>query len=103
MIIKVNDDNFKQEIVDYKGIVLVDFSAEWCGPCKSFAPIFKEFSDLNKDVKCCEVNVDESMVSRTYKVMSIPTILMFKDGEVCDRFVGVMQKNDLELFINKNK
>lgn len=103
MVVKVNDHNFETEVLSYKGIVLVDFSAEWCGPCKAFAPIFHEFSDEALDIKCCEVNVDEVMIARTYKIMSVPTVLMFKDGEVCNRFTGVMQKNDLQAFVNSNK
>lgn len=102
-MINVNDSNFQQEVLDCKGLVVIDFYADWCGPCKSFGPIFEEFSNEVSDVKCVKVNVDESTISRKYKVMSIPTVILFKDGEVCDRFVGVMQKRDLVEFVNKNK
>ena len=102
-MINVNDANFQEEVLDFKGLVVIDFYADWCGPCKSFAPIFEEFSNENSDVKCVKINVDESTISRKYKVMSIPTVILFKDGEVCDRFVGIMQKRDLVEFVNKNK
>ena len=102
-MINVNDANFQEEVLDFKGLVVIDFYADWCGPCKSFGPIFEEFSNENSDVKCVKINVDEITISRKYKVMSIPTVILFKDGEVCDRFVGVMQKRDLVEFVNKNK
>ena len=102
-MVNVNDSNFKQEVLDHKGMVLIDFYADWCGPCKSFGPIFEEFSKEVTDVKCFKLNVDECSIARNYRVMSIPTVILFKDGEVCDRFVGAMQKNDLYEFVNKNK
>lgn len=102
-MIQVNDTNFNTEVLEHKGIVLVDFYADWCGPCKNFAPIFEEFSKEVSDVKCVKMNVDESTSARTYKVMSIPTVILFKDGEVCDRFIGAMQKKDLNDFVNKNR
>lgn len=103
MIINVDDNNFKENVLDFDGIVLVDFYADWCGPCKSFGPIFEEFSNEASDnIRCCKLNVDESVLSKKYKVMSIPTVILFKNGEVCDRFVGVLQKRDLVEFVNKN-
>ena len=102
-MIQVNDTNFKTEVLEHKGIVLIDFYADWCGPCKNFAPIFEEFSKEVSDVKCVKRNVDESTSARTYRVMSIPTVILFKNGEVCDRFIGAMQKKDLVDFVNKNR
>ena len=102
-MINLNDSNFKQEVLDFKGIVVVDFFADWCNPCKAFASIFEEFGSENEDVKCVKVNVDDSGLARKYRVMSIPTVVLFKDGEVKDRFVGVMQKKDLADFVAKNR
>lgn len=102
-MLNVNDTNFETEVLNHKGLVLIDFYADWCGPCKNFGPIFEEFASETSDVKCIKVNVDESTIARKYRVMSIPTIILFKDGEVCDRFIGVMQKKDLSEFVNKNK
>lgn len=79
-MIQVNDTNFKTEVLEHKGIVLIDFYADWCGPCKNFAPIFEEFSKEVSDVKCVKMNVDESTSARTYRVMSIPTVILFKNG-----------------------
>ncbi len=102
-MILVDDSSFKNEVLDYEGIVLVDFYADWCGPCRSFSPIFKEFSDENYDVKCVKIDVDKTTIAKNYKVMNIPTILLFKNGEILDRFVGVMQKRDLSEFVNKHR
>ncbi len=98
-----DDLNFENEVLSYKGIVIVDFYADWCGPCKSFAPIFEEVASETSGVKFMKVNVDESAIARKYRVMSIPTVVLFKNGEVCDKFIGVMQKKDLIDFINKHK
>lgn len=102
-MIKVNDLNFKEEVLERDGFTLVDFYADWCGPCKTFLPIFEEFANENPNIKCVKVNVDETTIAKQYKIMSIPTILLFYNGELCDRFIGVMQKRDLVEFINKNK
>ena len=102
-MIIINDLNFKEEVLDNKGFTMVDFYADWCGPCKTFSPIFEEFANENPNIKCVKVNVDETTIARQYKIMSIPTILLFHNGELCDRFVGVMQKRDLLEFVNKNK
>ncbi len=102
-MILVDDLSFKKEVLEYEGIVLVDFYADWCGPCRSFSPIFNEFSNENCDVKCVKVDVDKTTIAKNYKVMNIPTILLFKNGEMLDRFVGVMQKRDLGEFVNKHR
>lgn len=102
-MIMVDDLNFSKEVLGFDGIVLVDFYADWCGPCKSFSPIFEEFSNENKDIKCVKVNVDKSTIAKNYKVMNIPTTILFKNGEMKDRSLGVMQKRDLSEFVNRHK
>lgn len=102
-MILVDDLSFKKEVLEFNGIVLVDFYADWCGPCKSFSPIFSEFSNENSDVKCVKVDVDKTTIAKNYRVMNIPTILLFKNGEMLDRSIGVMQKRDLGEFVNKHK
>ncbi len=102
-MVNINDSNFKQEVLDFDGVVVADFYAQWCGPCKSFGPIFEDFARESADVKCVKIDVDESTIARKYKIMSIPTVVLFKNGEVCDKFIGVMQKKDLIDFIDKNK
>ncbi len=89
----ISKDNFKQEVLDQKGLVLVDFYAEWCGPCKMTEPIIEELSTEMKDIKFVKVNVDENQeLASQYSVFSIPTFLIFKDGAVASQFVGAMGK-----------
>ena len=80
-----------------QGNVLVDFYANWCGPCKMLGPILEEVSDLIQIVKVDVDNFEE--ISKKYRVMSIPTIVLFKDGEEIKRNVGFIDKNNLEKFI----
>ena len=96
----LNNDNFKAEVLDAKGLVLVDFWATWCGPCQTMGPVVDELAQELTDVKVGKVNVDEQMaLAREYKVMSIPTFLVFKDGKVAERTLGVQEKSELEQLI----
>ncbi|CAN5151536.1 thioredoxin [soil metagenome] len=102
--IHVQSDSFQKEIADYKGVVLVDFYADWCGPCKVVAPILEELSESIKDVKFVKINVDENQeLSSKYSIFSIPTFLIFKDGEVKNQFVGAHSKEGFEEEIEKVK
>lgn len=91
--VHANNNDFQKEVVDHKGVVLVDFYAEWCGPCKVTEPIIEELSESMKDVKFVKVDVDpnQELASR-YSVFSIPTFLIFKNGEVVNQFVGAQSK-----------
>ena len=93
----VNDDNFKQEVLESDSPVLVDFWAEWCGPCKMIAPMIGEVAEEYKGkLKVCKLNVEEApKTSSDYSIMNIPTLLVFKNGEQVDRITGVLPKNDL--------
>lgn len=93
----VNDDNFKQEVLGSKSPVLVDFWAEWCGPCKMIAPVIEEIAEEYKDkLKVCKVNVEESpKTSSEYGIMNIPTLIIFKEGEVVDKVTGTVPKKDI--------
>jgi thioredoxin 1 len=95
-IININKDNFETEILSFNGAVLVDFWAEWCGPCKALSPTIDEVSkELGDGMKVCKVNVDENQaLAQQFRVMSIPTVVFFKNGEVMNRFVGVRDKDD---------
>ncbi len=98
---EIKQENFKQEVLDYKGVVFVDFHAEWCGPCKMTGPIVEELSGEMKDVKFVKIDVDANQeVSSQYSVFSIPTFLIFKNGVVANQFVGAMGK---EKFIEEIK
>ena len=97
MEIKVNDANFKQEILESKLPCLVDFWAEWCMPCHMVSPVIEAMAkEYNGRLKVCKLNVDEAPeVSSKYGIMSIPTLAVFKKGEIVDKVVGVVSKDEL--------
>ena len=93
-------ENFEKEVFHAKETVLVDFWATWCGPCQTMGPVVDELAQELTDVKVGKVNVDEQMtLAREYKVFSIPTFLVFKDGKVAERTLGVQEKSELEQLI----
>ncbi|MUV39389.1 Thioredoxin [Lentibacillus sp. JNUCC-1] len=101
-IVNVTDQNFADETSG--GLVLADFWAPWCGPCKMIAPVLEEIdTELNDKVKIVKLDVDENQeTAGKYGVMSIPTLLLFKDGEVVDQVVGFQPKEALVDVINKH-
>lgn len=99
-VLTLNNANFKNEVIDKKGIVLVDFWADWCGPCKMLAPILEELSGETEAV-IGKVNVDESGdLAGEYGIRSIPTMIIFKDGVKIDQIVGLRQKSELQEKLN---
>ncbi|HCW03551.1 MAG TPA: thioredoxin [Clostridium sp.] len=100
---EITDNNFIEEIENHDGIAVVDFWAAWCGPCKMIAPIFEELdSELGDKIKFGKVNVDENpTVSNKFKIVSIPTILVFKNGSVVDTLVGFRPKQELKTVLEK--
>ena len=102
MAVIVNDSNFESEVLQSEGVVLVDFWAEWCGPCRMLAPSIEHFAETHPDVKVCKVNVDESpMTSYQYKIASIPTVVAFKNGKAVSGFVGVQPESAIETIVQK--
>ncbi|MCB7302870.1 thioredoxin [Bariatricus massiliensis] len=94
--IHITKENFQKEVLESDKPVLVDFWAEWCGPCQMVLPIIEEIADDESEVKVCKVNVDEQMeLARQYQVMSIPTFLVFKDGKVIKREMGAKSKVEI--------
>ena len=91
---QVSENNFVNEVVEYNGKVLVDFYADWCGPCKMLAPVLEEIEKERTDIKIVKVNVDECpSIAAKYGVMSIPTLLVFENGTVKNQSVGFRPKN----------
>lgn len=95
--VNVSDNTFEAEVLKSDLPVLVDFWAEWCGPCKAIAPILDEVSeDLKGKLKVCKVNVDEAQeLAAKFTIMSIPTMLIFKNGEQVDQLVGAVPKDQI--------
>jgi thioredoxin 1 len=99
---KVSDADFESEVLKASGAVVVDFWAEWCGPCRMIAPALEEIEagTLNGKVKIVKLNVDENpLTASKYGVMSIPTLMLFKNGEMASRQVGAAPKQQLEQWI----
>lgn len=95
-IIKLDKDNFATEILESKGLCLVDFYADWCGPCKMIAPFIEELAKERPDVKIGKINVDTAPeLAVKYGVMSIPTLIVFKDGEKTKVAVGYRNKQEI--------
>ena len=99
-IIKVSNSNFEEEVLNSDKKVVVDFWADWCGPCKMLGPVIDELSEELTDIKFCKVNVDEEEeLAVKYKIMSIPSVLIFEGGKLIDTSMGFKPKAALAEFI----
>ncbi|RPF47551.1 thioredoxin [Hydrogenoanaerobacterium saccharovorans] len=100
-----NEETFEQEVIGGNGIALVDFWAEWCGPCRMLGPTIDELADeLDGSVLVGKVNIDEqSNIAARFNVMTIPTVILFKDGEEVDRLVGFLPKQRFIDLVEKAK
>ena len=103
IVIEANNENFEKEVLNEERIVLVDFYATWCKPCKMLSPILEEVAKENSDIKLVKVNVDknEELCSK-YNIQAMPTIIVFKQGKIINSSVGLVSKEDIKaLFENK--
>jgi len=93
---KVTSGNFEEEVLNSDKTVLIDFYADWCGPCKAYSPIVEAFAAENEDIKVVKVNVDDSQdLAIKYNAMSIPTTVVIKNGKEVNRAVGIISKSNL--------
>ena len=99
-----NEETFKSEVLEGKGLALVDFFADWCGPCKMMAPSIEELAEeYEGKVLIGKINIDEYLnPAMQYKVMSIPTLILFKDGEEVDKSIGLISKSEIGDMIKKH-
>ena len=101
-VIKISKDNFEKEVIASDKPVLIDFWASWCGPCKMLSPVVDEIADELTDIKVCKINVDEeNELASAFNIMSIPTLVLFKDGKVQNSTVGVVPKASILQMIGK--
>lgn len=99
-IITITADNFEEEVLKSDKTVLVDFWADWCGPCKMLAPIVDQIAQEHAETKVGKINIDEeASLAIDYKVMSIPTLVVFKNGQIANQAVGVQSKSDIEAML----
>jgi len=103
MLVELTDDNFKNEVTENKEVILVDFWAPWCGPCLILSPVIEEIAKEYQDkIKIGKLNVDKSeKIASEYNIMSIPTLIIFKDGKPVDQMVGITSKETIKTRIDK--
>ncbi|MBP3800666.1 MAG: thioredoxin [Clostridia bacterium] len=96
-VLKFNEENFEEEVLKSEKPVIVDFYADWCGPCKMMSPIIDKIADeLGDSVKVGKVNTDENLdLAQSLNIMSIPTIMIYKNGSIAKTFVGVTDKTEI--------
>lgn len=100
-IMKITKENFESEVLKSDKPVMVDFFATWCGPCKMLHPVVEQLSDEVTDVKVCEIDIDADVeLAEKYRIMTVPSLVLFKDGAVAGISVGVKSKADVLKFMH---
>lgn len=95
-ILKVTSENFEEEVLKSKQTVLIDFYADWCGPCKMLSPVVDQIAEENENIKVVKINVDNAQdLAMKYQVMSIPTLVVIKEGKEINRSVGLRDKSEI--------
>ena len=104
MVREINSENFKEEVLANNELVVVDFFANWCGPCRKLAPILEEVeTELSSKVKFTKINTDDNLeTAKQYQVSGLPTLMVFKNGEPVERLVGLMPKSSIITNIEKH-
>ena len=103
MVQHLKENDFNSEVINFDGVSIVDFWAEWCGPCKMIAPIFEDVANELTNAKFVKVNVDECPnLAGNYQIANIPTLLIFKNGAPIDKLIGFMPKDQLKAAIEKH-
>ena len=99
-VLKITEENFEEEVIKSEKSVVLDFYADWCGPCKMQSPIIDKMAEERTDVKVCKINVDENQkLAEKYNIMSIPTLLIIKNREIAKQFVGLTPKEKIEEYL----
>ena len=100
-VVKVTADTFEAEVLNSEKTVIADFNADWCGPCRMLAPILESVSETMDDVKFVSINIDdEDVLAEDYDIVSIPCLIVFKDGEEADRSVGLISADEIAELAN---
>lgn len=95
-IINITTNNFESEVLKSNHIVILDFWATWCGPCRALGPILESFTNKNSNVKIGKINVDEEAeLARKFEIMSIPTLIIFKNGELINKSIGLVSESKI--------
>lgn len=95
-VVHVNSENWQSEVLDFGGTVLLDFYAQWCGPCRMVAPVLEEIAGERADVKVCKIDVDQAMdLAMEFHVASIPTLVVMKGGKITAKTVGACDKQEI--------
>ena len=95
-VVRINKDNFQSEVTDSKNAVLLDFYADWCGPCRMVSPIVDEIAEERADIKVGKINVDEEgELAEKFDIVSIPSLVVMKDGKIVNQAVGALPKEQI--------
>lgn len=104
MIDKIYQEEFAEKVINSPNTVVVDFFADWCGPCKMLSPVIEKLDVMNPDVDFYKVNIDENpSLAEKFEVMSIPNVVIFKNGQAVDRSIGFVSEQQLQEIISRNR